>query len=97
MSKSSISTFELFQRFPDQESARLYFEAARWPDGAACPACGSSAQWPTVDPEDRLFWHPEHDGEEFTREEVLAIIGTPKRCTRTAEFDFGAPVLAEAA
>lgn len=40
MSKSSISTFELFQRFPDQESARLYFEAARWPDGAVCPACG---------------------------------------------------------
>lgn len=40
MSKSSISTFELFQRFPDAESARLYFEAARWPDGAVCPACG---------------------------------------------------------
>lgn len=39
MSKSSISTFELFQQFPDQESARLYFEAARWPDGANCPAC----------------------------------------------------------
>lgn len=38
MSKSTISTFELFQRFPDAESARLYFEAARWPDGAACPA-----------------------------------------------------------
>lgn len=42
MSKSSISTFELFQRFPDQESARLYFEAARWPDGAVCPACGEA-------------------------------------------------------
>jgi transposase-like protein len=42
MSKSSISTFELFQRFPDAESARLYFEAARWPDGAVCPACGEA-------------------------------------------------------
>lgn len=42
MSKSTISTFELFQRFPDQESARLYFEAARWPDGAVCPACGEA-------------------------------------------------------
>lgn len=42
MSKSTISTFELFQRFPDEESARLYFEAARWPDGAACPACGEA-------------------------------------------------------
>jgi len=39
MGKSSISTFELFQRFPDAESARLYFEAKRWPDGTVCPAC----------------------------------------------------------
>lgn len=40
MSKSTISTFELFQMFPDNDSGRLYFEARRWPDGAACPACG---------------------------------------------------------
>ncbi len=39
MSKSTISTFELFQMFPDQESARVYFEAKRWPDGVVCPAC----------------------------------------------------------
>ncbi len=39
MSKSTISTFELFQMFPDQESARTYLEAQRWPDGAICPAC----------------------------------------------------------
>lgn len=42
MSKSTISTFELFQMFPDQESARAYFEAKRWPDGATCPACGEA-------------------------------------------------------
>jgi transposase-like protein len=42
MNKSSISTFELFQRFPDAESARVYFEAMRWPDGATCPACGEA-------------------------------------------------------
>ena len=28
--------------FPDQESARVYFEARRWPDGATCPACGEA-------------------------------------------------------
>ena len=39
MSKSTISTFELFQMFPDAESARAYFEARRWPLGAVCPAC----------------------------------------------------------
>lgn len=42
MSKSTISTFELFQMFPDQESARAYFEERRWPDGATCPACGEA-------------------------------------------------------
>lgn len=42
MSKSTISTFELFQMFPDQESARVYFEAKRWPDGAVCPACNEA-------------------------------------------------------
>ena len=40
MSKSTISTFELFALFPDGESARLYFEGRRWPNGPVCPACG---------------------------------------------------------
>lgn len=39
MSKSTISTFELFALFPDAESARGYFEANRWPSGPVCPAC----------------------------------------------------------
>lgn len=39
MSKSTISTFELFQMFPDAESARTYFEQKRWPTGVICPAC----------------------------------------------------------
>lgn len=42
MSKSTISTFELFQMFPDQDSAVAYFERSRWPDGAVCPACGEA-------------------------------------------------------
>jgi transposase-like protein len=42
MSKSTISTFGLFQMFPDAESARAYFEARRWPDGAVCPACNEA-------------------------------------------------------
>ena len=39
MSKSTISTFELFQMFPDAEAARIYMEGKRWPTGAICPAC----------------------------------------------------------
>jgi len=42
MSKSTISTFELFQMFPDAESARAYLEQKRWPDGAICPACNEA-------------------------------------------------------
>lgn len=34
MSKSTISTFELFQMFPDAEAARVYMEGKRWPDEA---------------------------------------------------------------
>ncbi len=40
MSKSTISTFELFAMFPDQESARQYLEGRLWPQGPHCPVCG---------------------------------------------------------
>ena len=42
MSKSTISTFQLFERFPDKESARVYFESRLWPTGAICPVCKSA-------------------------------------------------------
>ena len=37
MSKSTISTFQLFEMFPDQETARVYLEGRLWPNGAALP------------------------------------------------------------
>jgi transposase-like protein len=40
MSKSTISTFELFAMFPDQETARVYLEGLLWPNGPTCPVCG---------------------------------------------------------
>lgn len=40
MSKSTISTFELFKLFPDQDAARKYLEGRLWPEGAKCPCCG---------------------------------------------------------
>ena len=39
MSKSTISTFQLFEMFPNAESARLYLESRLWENGIACPAC----------------------------------------------------------
>jgi len=41
MSRLTISTFELFALFPDQETARLYLESRLWPNGVQCPACKS--------------------------------------------------------
>jgi Transposase zinc-ribbon domain len=39
MSRSTISTFQLFALFPDEESARIYLEQRIWPDGPTCPEC----------------------------------------------------------
>ena len=36
----TISTFQLFKMFPDQETARLYLESRLWPNGPQCPVCG---------------------------------------------------------
>jgi transposase-like protein len=41
MSRSTISTYAVFQMFPDQESARLYLESRLWPDSLRCPFCAS--------------------------------------------------------
>ena len=35
----TISTFQLFKMFPDQEAARVYLEARLWPSGPRCPVC----------------------------------------------------------
>ena len=40
MSKGTISTFELFKMFPDEDTAMVYLEQNLWPDGPKCPVCG---------------------------------------------------------
>jgi hypothetical protein len=39
MSRSTISTFQLFQMFPDEATARIYLEGRLWPKGTTCPTC----------------------------------------------------------
>jgi transposase-like protein len=39
MSKSTISTFRLFELFPNEETARTYLEGRIWPSGPVCPDC----------------------------------------------------------
>ena len=37
----AISTFEFFNKFPNEEAARKYFENRRWGDEAVCGHCGT--------------------------------------------------------
>lgn len=39
MSRSTISTFQLFNLFPDVDTARKYLESKLWPNGVTCPKC----------------------------------------------------------
>jgi transposase-like protein len=37
----TVSLYQLFQRFPNEEAARGYFEQKRWAGEISCPLCGS--------------------------------------------------------
>lgn len=37
----TLSLYDFFKKFPNEESARLYFENRRWSAGTYCPHCGS--------------------------------------------------------
>ncbi len=39
MSRSTISTFQLFEKFPNEETAYSYIEKQLWPNGPVCPRC----------------------------------------------------------
>lgn len=38
----TISFYQFFQQFPNEEAARLYFEGKRWENGVECSHCGSN-------------------------------------------------------
>ena len=39
--RKGITLAQLFEKFPDDETATAWVESIRWPDGATCPHCGS--------------------------------------------------------
>ena len=39
--RKGLSLKQLFKMFPDDETAREWFEKIRWPKGPYCPKCGS--------------------------------------------------------
>ena len=40
--RKGISLVEIMRKFPDDVSAEAYFVERRWPNGVACPHCGST-------------------------------------------------------
>ena len=40
--RKGISLMEIMDRFPDDANAEAWFIGQRWPDGVACPHCGST-------------------------------------------------------
>jgi len=40
---TAISLYDFFKKFPNEDSARVYFETQRWSEGANCPHCGSES------------------------------------------------------
>ncbi|CAC9589891.1 hypothetical protein [uncultured Gammaproteobacteria bacterium] len=52
---NTISTFELLERFPTEESARLYFEQKLWNNKPKCPSCAN--QTPA-----QVYHHPSRTG-----------------------------------
>jgi transposase-like protein len=63
MSHSTISTFQLFEMFPDQETARTYLEGLLWPDGPRCPVCGTGDK---ITPRKDGFYRCRQCKEDFT-------------------------------
>ena len=39
--REGISLIDLFKMFPDDKTAEQWSIKTRWPDGIACPRCGS--------------------------------------------------------
>ena len=40
--RKGISVIELAEQFPDEDSAREWFESVVWPIGRHCPRCGGT-------------------------------------------------------
>ena len=63
MSRSTISTFQLFQMFPTAESAQKYFEERRWSNGVTCPHCKENER---ITPREKGFYRCNACKKDFT-------------------------------
>lgn len=63
MSRSTISTYQVFQMFPDEPAARAYLEGRRWPNGVVCPHCEATAR---ITPRKNGFYRCNGCSQDFT-------------------------------
>ena len=57
--RDGISLVQLFDMFPDDDAARDWFENIRWPNGRACPRCGSVVTSPVPESKPMPYWCPD--------------------------------------
>ena len=60
----TISTFQLFKMFPDEETARTYLESRLWPDGVKCPVCSADSE--RITPRKKGYYRCNDCREDFT-------------------------------
>ena len=54
--RTGMTVFELFELFPDEESAREWFEGTRWGEGRYCGHCGSENTKPVPNEKPMPYW-----------------------------------------
>ena len=54
--RKGISVIELFDMFPDEESARTWFEEMRWDEGRDCPRCANQKTSATKSGKPMPYW-----------------------------------------
>jgi len=63
MSRSTISTYQIFKLYPDEPTARTYLESRRWPSGVACPGCDEASR---ITPRPKGFYRCNACKQDFT-------------------------------
>lgn len=63
MSRSTISLYQLGKMFPDEETARVYMEKRRWPEGPVCPHCSEAKR---IGPRPKGFYRCNACKKDFT-------------------------------
>ena len=54
--RDGISLVQLFDMFPNDDDAQAWFEEVRWPDGRACPRCGSTITSSVPEAKPMPYW-----------------------------------------